>query len=93
MVNEQSMDNAKKIEPVKPIRQIAGDFLPLETVDRVEDLFVFREFDGPTVEKRLGIRRSLFERALRYAINRQRDPRGPKPMQRASEPLALRRIA
>lgn len=71
-------------EPVEPKKKPAVEnFLPAETVDRVEDLFIVREFDGPTVEKRLGIRRTLFERALRHAINRHRDPSGPKSMQRA----------
>lgn len=88
------MDNPKPLKPVQPIRKTPGDFCPVEIVDRVEDLFIVREFDGRTVEKRLDIRRPLFERALRYAWNRQRDPNGPKPMQRAGiAGAALRRAS
>ncbi len=89
---------SEKPQVVERVKKVEGDyslFLPAETVDAVENLFVIREFDGPTVERRLGIRRTQFERALRHAINRQRDPNGPKAMGRAltSRPLLVRRSA
>jgi len=80
---------------VQTIRDTDGDFCPEEIIDRIEDLFIIRERDGRTVERQLGIRRSLLERGLRHAINRYRDPNGPKPMRRAvnSQPLVMRRSA
>jgi hypothetical protein len=68
---------------VESIENADGTFCPPEDIDRVEDLFIIRERDGRTVERQLGIRRSRFEKALRHAINRYRDPNGPKPMARA----------
>lgn len=77
--------NSKKVtELPKPIGDGDGSFCPSEDIDRVEELFIVRERDGRTVERQLGIRRSRFEVALRHAINRYRDPNGPKAMGRAS---------
>ena len=90
------MNNEAKItEIAKPKRDTDGSFCPPEVIEKVEDLFFVRERDGRTVERQLGIRRSLFELALRYAYQGQRDPNGPKPMQRAgrSEPFLVRRTA
>lgn len=77
------MSDQPIIKRVQPIRDADGSFCPEEVVDRVVDLFVVRERDGRVVERQLGIRRQLFERALRYAIIRDRDPQGPKAMGRA----------
>ena len=88
------MTNGTKLTEVsKPKQNAAGDFCPPEDIDRVEDLFFVRERDGRTVERQLGIRRSRFELALRYAYNRQRGPNDPKPMQRASSLSLIRRTA
>lgn len=77
--------SVKKItELPKPNEDASGTFCPTEDIDRVEDLFIVRERDGRTVERQLGIRRSRFEVALRHAINRYRDPNGPKAMGRAA---------
>ncbi len=82
------MDRERKSQPVEAIRSSTGEnFLPEEVVNRVDDLFIVREFDGPIVEKRLSIRRPLFERALRYAILRRLDPNGPKAMGRAASSM------
>lgn len=79
------MNGKKTPQPVETIRKSLGEtFLPQEVVDQVDNLFIVREFEGPTVEKRLSIRRPLFERALRHAILQRLNPEGPKPMQRAA---------
>jgi hypothetical protein len=85
----------QKRESVKAIEDPNGSFCPVEVIDRVEDLFIIRERDGRTVERQLGIRRNLLEKALRHAINRYRNPHGPKPMQRAvtAQPALVRRTA
>lgn len=90
----------KKFERVEPIRKTPGretQFLPVEVVDKVEHLFFVQELDGPAVEKRLDIRRPLFERAARAVFNRQRDPNGPKAMGKAASatgaPSLVRRMA
>lgn len=76
--------NSNKITQLpKPPRDASGDFCPEEAIEKVADLFLVRERDGRTIERQLGIRRNLFERALRHAFNRQRDPHGPKAMGRA----------
>lgn len=66
----------KKSQRVEPIREVEGNFLPTEIVDRVEHLFIVRDFDGPMVERRLSIRRPLLEKALKAVINRNRKPPG-----------------
>lgn len=78
------MTGNKITELPKPAKDTGGDFCPVEAIDKVYDLFFVRERDGRTIERQLGIRRSLLEKALRYAVNGQRDPNGPKPMQRAT---------
>lgn len=78
------MANKEKSQPIEIAKDAGGTFCPPEDIDRVEDLFFVREREGRTVERQLGIRRDRFEKALRYAYQRLRDPNGPKPMQRAN---------
>lgn len=86
--------NSKKITELrKPIQDAGGDFCPEEAIEKVADLFIVRERDGRTIERQLGIRRTLFEKALRHAINRERDPNGPKAMGRATSPTRLSLVA